>query len=59
MSSKSKKFIFILNSINIPFINDKYNMNIIFDDEVPKMKTTKLTDLDKNSVQKNTEVFSF
>ena len=59
MSTKSKKFIFILNSINIPFINEKYNMNIIFDDDIPKLKTTKLTDLEKNSVQKNTEVFSF
>ena len=59
MATKTKKFIFTLTSINIAKINDKYNMTITFDDEVQKLKTTKLTDLDKNTVNKNTEIFSF
>jgi hypothetical protein len=34
-------------------------MNISFEDEVQKLKTTKLTDLEKNTINKNAEVFSF
>lgn len=59
MSSKSKKIIFTLSSINIASINHKYNMNIVLEDETNKIKTTKLTDLEKPTVQKNTEFFSF
>ena len=59
MATKSKKCIFVLTSINITTINDKYNMNISFEDEVQKLKTTKLTDLEKNTINKNAEVFSF
>jgi hypothetical protein len=59
MATKSKKCIFVLTSINITTINDKYNMNISFEDEVQKLKTTKLTDLEKNTINKNVEVFSF
>jgi hypothetical protein len=59
MTSKAKKIIFTLTSINIDSINQKYNLNIVIEDENNKIKTTKLTDLDKNPVQKNIEFFSF
>jgi hypothetical protein len=60
MASKGKRIIFSLNSINISQINETYNMDISFDDEnQPKIKTTKLVDLEKNTVNKNTETFTF
>lgn len=58
MARSNKKIIFTLGSINISSINEKYNMNIVLDDD-GKLKTTKLTDLDKPTVQKNTEFLSF
>lgn len=59
MASKGKKIIFTL-SINISKINSTYNMNIHFDDDIqPKIKTTKLSDLDKNTVSKNTKTITF
>ena len=61
MATKSKRIVFTLTSINIAFINDKYGMDISFGDDVQsKLKTTKLTDLEKTSVVKNaTETFSY
>ena len=59
MARSNKKIIFVLSSININSINEKYNMNIVLDDDITKLKTTKLTDLEKPIVQKNTEFFSF
>lgn len=59
MSRSNKKIIFTLSSINITSINEKYNMNIVLEDDNVKLKTTKLTDLEKPTVQKNTEFFSF
>jgi hypothetical protein len=60
MASKIKKIVFTLSTINIAFINEKYGMDISFGDDVQvKLKTTKLTDLEKNSIVKNTETFSY
>jgi len=60
MTTKSKKSIFTLTSINLNKINEKYSISINFEDESQaKIKTTKLTDLEKNAVNKNIETFSF